>query len=70
MSSSHQIGSWRVEDTASGFHPVDVPLKSADAPVKVVLDVTAVVPAAFDPNQIVLTHYRRDGGENRAGSTV
>ncbi len=53
--SSHQIGSWRVEDVASGFHPVDVPLKSADAPVKAVLDVTAVVPASFDREQNVLT---------------
>ncbi len=62
-SSGHEIGSWRVQDTASGFLAVDVPLTSADAPVKIVLDATAAVPAVFDPTQIVLTITASSAGK-------
>ncbi len=50
-----ELGSWRAQDSATGFQPVEVQLDPADAPVGVVLDVTAIVPPALDAGQSVLT---------------
>lgn len=50
-----EIGNWRVQEAARGFQPVEARLEPADAPVGVVLEVTAVVPPALDAGQSVLT---------------
>lgn len=52
---AHDVGNWRVETNAGGFASVEAALKAADAPMNVLLDVTAVVPAVFDKSQSVLT---------------
>ncbi|MEQ1953211.1 hypothetical protein [Mesorhizobium sp. CN2-181] len=52
---AHEIGTWRVQDAAGGFRSAEVRLSSADAPVKAVLDVAAVVPQGFDAGQSLLT---------------
>lgn len=50
-----EIGNWRAQDAATGFQPVEVRLDPADAPVGVVLDVSAVVPPALAAGQSVVT---------------
>ena len=39
-----EIGSWQLYDVATGFHPVEVPLDTVESPVRVRIDLTAVVP--------------------------
>jgi hypothetical protein len=51
----HDIGHWRVEGSAGDFAPIEMTLTGADAPMSVLLDVTAVVPPVFDRSQTVLT---------------
>ena len=43
-----EIGAWQLYDQASGFRPVEVALSAAESPVRVRLDVTAVVPPGSD----------------------
>lgn len=61
-SGARDIGNWNVEADASGFTPVEATLKASDAPFTTVLDVTAIVPAAFDKSQTVLTITAATGG--------
>ena len=51
---SHEIGTWRVGDSG-GFHPIDARFTGADAPVKVVVDLAAVLQPDFDREARVLT---------------
>jgi len=60
--SGHEIGSWRVYDRASGFKTVDVTLASTDAPVRVLVDMTAVGGARTAGRQAVLTLTAATGG--------
>jgi hypothetical protein len=45
--SGREIGSWQVYERGGQFRPVTVRLSSADAPVRVVVDMTAVAPPEF-----------------------
>src|SRR6187397_1972034 len=40
--SGRELGSCWVFDPGSGFKPVDVPLKAADAPVRILVDLTSI----------------------------
>jgi hypothetical protein len=53
--SGHEIGSWRVYERSSGFTKVDTLLASTDAPVRVLVDMTAVGGARVAGRQAVLT---------------
>ena len=42
--SGNEMGSWRVHERGSTFRPVTVALSSADEPVRVLVDMTALAP--------------------------
>jgi hypothetical protein len=52
---AHEVGSWEINAGAETFTPVETALVAGDAPVRAIVDMTAVVPAAFDKSQTVLT---------------
>jgi hypothetical protein len=66
----HDVGNWRVEKNTGGFAPVEVMLKAADAPMEVLLEITAVVPAAFDRSQSVLTITAATAGQTVLARTL
>ena len=51
----HEIGTYRAYDRASGFRPVEVALATADAPVRVLVDLTTLAPPVVTPARAVLT---------------
>lgn len=51
----HEIGTWRVQEAATGFQPVNAKLGSTDAPVMAYLDVAAVMPVGPFQGQSILT---------------
>lgn len=53
--SGSEIGTWRVYDRGGSFQPVTVALAEADAPVRLLIDMTAVAPPEFAPKTTVLT---------------
>ena len=53
--SGHEIGSWPVYQRGGGFEPVTRRLTSADMPVRVLVDMTALAPPEFAPASTVLT---------------
>ncbi len=53
--SGREIGTWRVYESGGAFRPVTARLDSADAPVRVLVDMTAVAPPEFAPSTTVLT---------------
>lgn len=53
--SGRELGSWRVYELGGSFRPVTVTLDRADAPVRVLVDMTAVAPPEFSPRRTVLT---------------
>jgi len=53
--SGAEIGSWDVYDPQSGFRSFDARLTDADAPVRVLVDMTAVGTPTFDRTRTVLT---------------
>jgi hypothetical protein len=59
--SGREIGSWQVYDHGR-FQPVDVALRSGDAPVRVLVDVTTDANYSFTPGRAVLTVTASNGG--------
>lgn len=58
-----EIGTWQLYDAGDGFHPVDVALDAAESPVRVRVDLAAVVPAGSDVDaRPVLTLTVSGGG--------
>ena len=47
--SGREIGTWRVYERGGSFQPVTAQLAAADAPVRVLVDMTAVAPPEFAP---------------------
>ena len=64
--SGRELGSWPVFDPGTGFKPVDVPLKAADAPVQHSCRHDRIGPPRFSRDGTVLTHDSRDRGPHRA----
>lgn len=53
--SGRELGPWRVDELGGSFQPVTVTLGRDDAPVRVLVDMTAVAPPEFAPRRTVLT---------------
>ena len=52
---ARDIGSWRVYDSVTGYLPALVPLKSDEAPLNVLVDMTTVGPTELSDDRAVLT---------------
>ena len=52
---ARNIGSWRVYDSVTGYLPALVPLKSDEAPLTVLVDMTTVGPTELSDDRVVLT---------------
>jgi hypothetical protein len=66
---SHEIGKWRVGDSG-GFHPIDARFTGADAPVKVVVDLAAVLQPNFESKARVLTITAAAEGKTVLANTL
>ena len=64
------IGSWRAYDRASGFRTFDAPLAEADAPVRVLVDLTALGSPTFEQDRTVLTLTAATGGRTVLADTL
>lgn len=53
--SGREIGTYRVYDRGGAFRDVDVALASADAPVRVLVDLTTLAPPVVTPARAILT---------------
>ncbi|MBX3581539.1 MAG: hypothetical protein KF810_06570 [Rhizobiaceae bacterium] len=53
--SGRELGNWPTYERGSGFQPVTVRLTSADAPVRVLVDLTSLGPVEFAPRRTALT---------------
>lgn len=53
--SGREIGTWRAYERGGAFQPVTVTLAAADAPVRVLVDMTAVAPPEFAQSATALT---------------
>ena len=58
-----EIGSWRVYDEGGGFVPVETKLAPADAPVHVVVELTATAERIDGSGDAVLTVTATSGGD-------
>ncbi|WP_274629401.1 hypothetical protein [Arvimicrobium flavum] len=64
------IGTWRAYDRASGFRSFDAPLAEADAPVRVLVDLTALGTPTFEQDRTVLTITAATGGRTVIADTL
>jgi hypothetical protein len=60
---ARDIGVWRVYDSATGYLPAQARLKSEDAPLNVLVDMTTVGPASLSDDRVVLTLTAAAGGQ-------
>lgn len=67
--SGHELGIWHVYEQG-GFKPVTVPLKAADAPVRVLVDLTAGAGRDLASDRTVLTLTASSGGRTALASTL
>ncbi|TGQ46662.1 hypothetical protein [Mesorhizobium sp. M00.F.Ca.ET.216.01.1.1] len=67
--SGHEIGSWRVYEQGR-FKPVTVPLAGRDAPVRVLVDLTANAERIVSQQRTVLTLTAASGGRTVLASTL
>ena len=67
--SGHELGVWHVYERG-GFKPVTVPLKAADAPVRVLVDLTAGAGRDLASDRTVLTLTASSGGRTALASTL
>ena len=68
--SGREIGVWQVYDRGGAFHPVTAKLSSADEPVRVLVDMTAVAPPEFASSSTVLTLTASRGGRTVLAETL
>lgn len=59
---SHDIGAWHAYDNVKGYQPIDVPLKSSDAPINVEIEITTEGAPNLRGNGAVLTLVADTGG--------
>lgn len=67
--SGHEIGTWRVYEQGR-FKPVTVPLGARDAPVRVLVDLTAKAERIVSQQRTVLTLTAATGGKTVLASTL
>ncbi|TJW33998.1 MAG: hypothetical protein E5V49_05420 [Mesorhizobium sp.] len=67
--SGHEIGTWRVYE-GGRFKPVTVPLTGRDAPVRVLVDLTARAERIVSQQRTVLTLTAAGGGRTALASTL
>lgn len=67
--SGHEIGAWRVYDQGR-FRPVTVTLKAGDAPVRVLVDLTARAERIVSQQRTVLTLTAATAGRTVLASTL
>jgi hypothetical protein len=67
--SGHEIGTWRVYEQGR-FKPVTVPLASRDAPVRVLVDLTARAERIVSQQHTVLTLTAATNGRTELASTL
>lgn len=67
--SGHEIGTWRVYEQGR-FKPVTVPLAARDAPVRVLVDLTAKAERIVSQQRTVLTLTAATGGKTVLASTL
>lgn len=68
--SGRELGTWRVYDRGGSFTPVTVKLGADDAPVRVLVDMTAVAPPEFAPRRTVLTLTASSEGRTVLAQTL
>ncbi len=66
---AQEIGTWRAYDNVGGFRPVEATLAATDAPVRVLVDVTAATPEAAG-NAAILTITAASGGRTVLAETL
>lgn len=68
--SGHEIGIWRIYDRASGFRPVEATLDPADAPVRVLVDMTSLGSPRLSGGHTVLTITAATAGRTVLAETL
>lgn len=68
--SGRELGTHRVYERQTGFRPVQVNLKSSDAPVRVLVDLTAIGSPRFSGDRTVLTLTAATGGRTVLADTL
>lgn len=68
--SGHEIGKWRVYDRAFGFHPVEATLGPADAPVRVLVDMSSLGAPRLSGERTVLTITAATAGRTVLAETL
>ncbi|MEQ1944089.1 hypothetical protein ABMA32_16865 [Mesorhizobium sp. VNQ89] len=68
--SGRELGTWPVYERGSGFRPVTTRLTEADAPVRVLVDLTSLGPVEFAPRSTVLTVTASTGGRTVLADTL
>ena len=68
--SGREIGTWQVYDRGGSFSPVTTTLSSADGPVRVLVDMTAIAPPEFAVSSTVLTLTASSGGRTVLAETL
>ena len=65
-----ELGSWQVYDQGGQFQPVDIALKAADAPVRVLFDLTTQGAPALSPQKTILTITASTAGRTVLAQTL
>ncbi len=68
--SGREIGTWQVYDRGGSFSPVTTKLSTADEPVRVLVDMTAIAPPEFAASSTVLTLTASSGGRTVLAETL
>ncbi len=68
--SGRELGTWPVYERGSGFTPVTTRLTQADAPVRVLVDLTSLGPTEFAPRSTALTVTASTGGRRVLAETL
>jgi hypothetical protein len=68
--SGHEVGTWRVYDSARGFRSIDATLGSTDAPVHALVDVSSATTSEAAGNSAVLTITAATGGRTVLAETL
>lgn len=68
--SGRELGTWPVYERGGGFRPVTTRLTEADAPVRVLVDLTSLGPVEFAPRSTVLTVTASTNGRTVLADTL
>jgi hypothetical protein len=68
--SGEEIGRWRVYGRDAGFQPIEANLTTADAPVRVLVDMTSIGAPSLSNERTVLTITAATGGRTVLAETL